>query len=142
MGANSKPQKNAKGVNTPNKLALTMEHKPEQIANTVYAARMGNGSTESGDGWKYRGRGLVQITGKDNYTQCGLGLNIDLLSSPDLLLKPSYAALSAGWFWNANHCNRYTDSGDFSGLTKRINGGTIGQEDRLRRYKAVLAAIK
>ena len=141
LGSDGKARKNADGVNQPNALALSLEHRPEQIANTVYADRMGNGGAETGDGWKYRGRGLVQITGKDNYVRCGMGLDLDLIESPDLLLNPDDAALSASWFWDANGCNRLIDSGDFNGLTKCINGGTIGIEDRTRRYKAVLAAM-
>jgi putative chitinase len=109
------------------------------IANVVYSARMGNGPIESGDGWKFRGRGLKQLTGKANYTKCGEGLGMDLISKPDLLLQPQYAALSAAWFWVENKCGPLADAGDFVGLTKRINGGTIGLQDRQKRYEAVLA---
>lgn len=135
---NKKPVKKD-GKNQPNKFALALHRKPESIANVVYAARMGNGPIESGDGWKFRGRGLKQLTGKTNYTKCGEGLGLDLLSKPDLLLQPQYAALSAVWFWVENKCGPLADADDFVGLTKRINGGTIGIEDRTRRYKAVLA---
>lgn len=135
---NKKPVKKD-GKNQPNKFALALHRKPESIANVVYAARMGNGPIESGDGWKFRGRGLKQLTGKTNYTKCGEGIGIDLLSKPDLLLQPQYAALSAVWFWVENKCGPLADADDFVGLTKRINGGTIGIEDRTRRYQAVLA---
>lgn len=128
--------------NQPNKFALALHRKPEMIANVVYSSRMGNGSIESGDGWKFRGRGLKQLTGKTNYTKCGEGLGIDLLSKPDLLLQPQYAVLSAVWFWVENKCGPLADADDFVGLTKRINGGTIGLEDRTRRYRAVLSSFK
>jgi len=141
MGANGKPQKDANGVNTPNSLALALEHKPTQIANTVYALCMGNGSVESGDGWNYRGRGVLQITGKENYTKCGTKLAIDLVNAPDKLLEPEFAVRSAGWFWDVKNCANFVDRDDFTGLTKRINGQTIGLQDRLNRYQAVLAAM-
>ena len=131
--------KDAKGARVPNKFALALERKPEMIANVVYASRMGNGPTESGEGWKYRGRGLKQLTGKDNYTRCGAAIGADLVNESDLLLNPKYAALSAAWFWSVNKCGALAESGDFVGLTKKINGGTIGLEDREKRYRAVLA---
>jgi len=141
MGSDGKPKKDAKGKSIPSKFALALHRKPEMIANVVYANRMANGPTESGDGWRYRGRGLKQLTGKDNYTRCGKGLGIDLVASPDLLLEPEGAALSAAWFWSVNKCGPIADADDFVGLTKKINGGTIGLEDRQRRYKAVLASL-
>ncbi len=138
LGPDKKPIKKD-GKNQPNKFALALHRKPEMIANVVYSARMGNGPIESGDGWKFRGRGLKQLTGKANYTKCGEGLGMDLISKPDLLLQPQYAALSAAWFWVENKCGPLADAGDFVGLTKRINGGTIGLQDRQKRYEAVLA---
>jgi putative chitinase len=129
------------GKNKPNKFALALHRKPEMIANVVYSARMGNGPIESGDGWKYRGRGLKQLTGKDNYTRCGQGLGIDLIDAPDRLLEPLYASLSAGWFWKSNKCYEFADNGDFEGLTKRINGGLIGLADRKARFERVLASL-
>jgi len=138
LGPDKKPIK-VKGKNTPNKFALALHRQPELIANTVYANRMANGNIESGDGWRYRGRGLKQLTGKDNYTRCGQGLGLDLVANPDLLLTPEGASLSAAWFWSVNKCGPIADSGDFVALTKKINGGTIGLEDRQKRYKAVLA---
>ena len=139
LGPDKKPVK-VKGKNQPNKFALALHRQPELIANTVYANRMANGNIESGEGWKYRGRGLKQLTGKDNYTRCGQGLGMDLVGNPDLLLTPEGASLSAAWFWSVNKCGPIADSGDFVALTKKINGGTIGLEDRQKRYKAVLAA--
>jgi len=136
-GSDGKPIKE-NGKNKPNKFALALHRKPEMIANVVYSSRMGNGPVESGDGWKYRGRGLKQLTGKDNYTRCGNALNTDLVANPDLLLEPQYAALSAGWFWMANKCSDFADKGDIEGLTKRINGGLIGLPDRKVRFQKVL----
>ena len=139
-GSDGKPIKE-NGKNKPNKFALALHRKPEMIANVVYSGRMGNGPVESGEGWKYRGRGLKQLTGKDNYTRCGDALNTDLVGDPDLLLQPQYAALSAGWFWTTNKCSDFADKGDIEGLTKRINGGLIGLADRKSRYERVLATF-
>jgi putative chitinase len=136
----TRPKKDAKGANIPNKFALALERKPELIANVVYGGRMGNGPIESGEGWAYRGRGLKQLTGKDNYARCGRALAIDLVRAPEQLLRPEHAARSAGWFWAANGCNAFADAGDFVGLTRRINGGVIGLEDRRARYMRVLSA--
>ena len=119
-------------------LALQYERKPEKIANKVYANRMGNGDEASGDGFRYRGRGLIQVTGKNNYTACGEALGCDLLSEPELLETSPGAVLSAGWFWAANNLNQYADSGDIVTMTKRINGGTIGLEDRIKHYNHAL----
>ena len=139
LGPDKKPKKDAKGKNIPNKFALALHRKPEMIANTVYANRMGNGPLESGDGWKHRGMGLKQLTGKDNQRRCGQALGADFVANPELLTTPQYAALSAAWFWAENKCGPIADADDFVGLTKKINGGTIGLEDRQRRYRAVLA---
>ena len=141
LGPDKKPVKDAKGALTPNNFALSLEKKPEPIANVCYSNRMGNGTIESGDGWKYRGRGLKQLTGKDNYTRCGQGIGVDLVSDPDKLLEPAFAALSAAWFWESNHCGDFIDRDDFVGLTKKINGGTIGLADREARYKKCLALV-
>jgi putative chitinase len=138
VGPDGKPKKD-KGKNIPNKFALALHRKPEMIANVVYANRMGNGPTESGDGWRHRGMGLKQLTGKDNQKRCGDALGVDFIKNPELLLTPKYAALSAAWFWHTNKCGPLAESGDFKALTVKINGGTIGLEDRERRYRAVLA---
>jgi putative chitinase len=118
--------------------ALHYERKPELIANRVYANRMGNGDEASGDGYRYRGRGLIQVTGKSNYAACGEALGADLLSEPELLETSPGAVLSAGWFWAANNLNQYADAGDILTMTKRINGGTIGLEDRTAHYNHAL----
>jgi len=128
------------GKNKPNKFALALHRKPESIANVVYSNRMGNGTIESGEGWLYRGRGLKQLTGKDNMTRCGKALRIDLVNNPDLLLEPRFAALSAGWFYSTNNLSSFADAGDIEGMTKRVNGGLIGIADRKARYEAVLQA--
>ena len=110
--------------------------KPELIANKVYANRMGNGDEQSGEGYRYRGRGPIQLTGKDNYTACSDFLFQDdtLLKDPDMLLDPEYALHSACWFWWKNDLNTFADSADILTMTKRINGGTIGLDDRIAHY--------
>jgi putative chitinase len=110
--------------------------KPEMIANRVYGGRMGNGDEASGEGYKFRGRGPIQLTGKDNYAACSDFLFQDdtLLQNPDMLLDPEYALHSACWFWWKNDLNNYADSADLVTMTKRINGGTIGLEDRIKHY--------
>ena len=140
LGPDNKPVKKD-GKNQPNKFALALHRKPEMIANVVYSGRMGNGPTESGEGWLYRGRGLKQLTGKDNHRACSAGLGVDLVANPDLLLEPVYAARSAAWFWATNKCNTFADAGDIEGLTKRINGGLIGIEDRKKRYASAMSSF-
>jgi putative chitinase len=108
---------------------------PEKIANKVYGGRMGNGTEETGDGWLYHGRGLIQLTGKDNYTLAGDALNMDFIHSPDYVLAPKYAALTAGWYWNKRQLNKEADAKDYTGMTKKINGGTIGLDDRIAHIK-------
>jgi putative chitinase len=108
---------------------------PEKIANKVYAGRMGNGPEETGEGWLYHGRGLIQLTGKDNYTLAGDALNMDFIHSPDYVLVPKYAALTAGWYWNKRQLNKEADAKDYTGMTKKINGGTIGLDDRVAHIK-------
>lgn len=138
---NKKPKKDAKGALIPTKVALAIEKKPELIANMVYSNRMGNGTAESGEGWKYRGRGLKQLTGKDNYKRCGEALGVDLVANPDLLLEPMFAARSAGWFWKVNNLSSFADNADIKGMTKKINGGYIGLEQRHALYNKIMAAF-
>ena len=102
---------------------------------------MGNGDEESGDGFAYRGRGLIQLTGKSNYEACGEALGVDLVSDPDLVSTPKYAALSAGWFWDKNKLNKFADANDMTGLTKKINGGTHGLDDRVARTQAAIDVL-
>jgi putative chitinase len=101
---------------------------PAKIAGKVYNGRLGNTSEEEAS--EYLGRGLIQLTGKENYERCGLAIGVDLLSNPDLLLDPRYATLSAGWFWNRKGLNEVSDANDIETMTKRINGGLIGLDDR------------
>jgi putative chitinase len=119
-------------------VALPYERKPEKIAIKVYASRMANGSEASGDGYKFRGRGNIQLTGKDNYTQFGKAINEDVLSNPDIV-SGKHALLSAAWFWSKNGLNNLSDGGSTDAvvttITKRVNGGTIGLADRIKHFK-------
>jgi putative chitinase len=124
-------------------IAKQYERKPEKIANRVYGNRMGNGPEESGEGWYFRGRGIVQITGKNNYTKCSQSLfesNV-LVENPDLLLETEYAIHSACWFWSAARLNELADVGDIKTMTKRINGGFIGLEDRINHYNHAIEIL-
>ncbi|MDH4285586.1 MAG: glycoside hydrolase family 19 protein [Gallionellaceae bacterium] len=114
---------------------------PQAIANRVYASRMGNGDEASGDGWKYRGRGLIQITGKNNYQACGDALGIDLVADPDMLTQHDPAALSAAWYWKSHGCNELADLGDFHGITRRINGGDNGAAERFAQFELARYAL-
>lgn len=126
----------------PNALAVRIAHNPEQIANLIYAIRMGNGSAGSGDGWRYRGRGLIQITGRSNYAASGIALGLpDLIDAPELLEQPHYAALSAAEWWHRHGCNSLADTGDMAAVTRRVNGGLTGLDDRLRLYSAAMAYL-
>lgn len=104
--------------------------KPELIANKVYCNRMGNGNYESGDGWKYRGRGFIQITGKDNYTMLSKDTRIDYLNNPDLLLTEADSLISALWYWNKHNINALADKNNIKAITRTINGGFNGLQDR------------
>lgn len=127
--------------------------KPEAIANVVYANRLGNGDTKSGDGWKYRGRGLIQITGKSNYNEASqkmyaLPLGVDFVDEPELLATPEYAAQSAAWWWENAGLNAIADglggANDievFKQITKRVNGGYNGLDDRLAIYERAKTVI-
>ena len=120
-------------------LASATARKPEQIANIAYGNRMGN--TAPGEGWKYRGRGLIQITGKDNYRACGEALGLDLTAQPELLEKPQHACMSAAWFWATNGLNTSADAGKFDAITQRINGGQTGAADRQALYARALKVL-
>jgi putative chitinase len=112
---------------------------PEKIANKVYAGRMGN--TEEGDGYKYRGRGVIQLTGKDSYLFCGSNLGIDTITHPELLLEPKWACLSAGWFWNRKNLNALADAGDIKEITRRVNGGMNGYAERVEKTALAQKAL-
>ena len=114
---------------------------PERIANHIYSSRMGNRDEASGDGFRFRGGGLFQLTGHDNYWHCGQALGIDLVMQPELVRQPRVAALSAGWFWSTHGCNQLAEVGDDVGLTKKINGGTIGLDDRVAQTKHALQVL-
>ena len=114
-------------------------HNPEKLANFVYAGRMGN--LEDGDGYTYRGRGLIQITGREMYAKCGNALGIDLIDNPDLLLTPEYATLSASWFWNKHGLNTLADAQEYGTMTRRINGGITGLDDRIVKITKALEVL-
>ncbi|EQM71744.1 glycoside hydrolase family 19 protein [Pseudomonas tohonis] len=129
-------------VKTPNGLAFRLQRQPEAIANAVYGGRMGNGPAASGDGWRYRGRGLIQLTGKANHAAASTELGVDLVAHPELLEVPEHAAMAAAWFWASRGLNELADRGDFEGITRRINGGLTGLAERRvlwERAKAVLS---
>jgi putative chitinase len=115
--------------------------KPEKIANRVYASRMGNGDEASGDGFRYCGRGLIQLTGKSNYMAFAQDMNMSLEEATEWLKDEEGATWSAGWFWDSRELNQWADKGDILTVTKKINGGTIGLEDRKHHYEAALEII-
>ena len=119
----------------------SMPNKQEAIANKVYANRMGNGPEESGDGYRYCGRGLIQLTGRQNYTWFAASLEITPEEATEYLGTFEGAAQSACWFWETNKLNQWADAGDIVTLTKRINGGTIGLEDRIKHYEHALHVL-
>jgi len=119
-------------------LAESYQRQPQKIANKVYASRMDNGSEASGDGYKFRGRGYIQLTGRANYTSFGKAINEDIANNPDVV-SGKYALLSAAWFWSKNGLNTLADGGatdaTVTSITKRVNGGTIGLPDRIKHFK-------
>ena len=114
---------------------------PQKLANKVYAGRLGNGTEESGDGWNYHGRGLIQLTGRENYERCGEAIGVDLINQPQLLVDPNFACLSAGWFWGKKGLNALADSKDYDTMTKRINGGLIGLDDRKAKIAKAISVL-
>jgi putative chitinase len=120
-------------------IADQFARQPAKIAGKVYNGRLGNTSEEEAS--KYLGRGLIQLTGKDNYERCGSSIGVDLVSHPDLLLDPQNAALSAGWFWNKHGLNELADAQEHGMITKRINGGTIGLDDRIAKTTKALSVL-
>jgi len=123
--------------------AQAYHRQPEKIANIVYASRMGNGDTASGDGYKFRGRGVIQLTGRSNYTNFAKDMGIQLEEAVSYLATPQGAVESGAWFWNKNGLNALADKDDVTAVTKKINGGTIGLEDRKKHtedFKKILKA--
>jgi len=121
--------------------AVAMAYDEQRIGNRAYGGRMGNGDEASGDGYRFRGRGIIQLTGRDNYARAGAAIGLDFVAQPELLEKPDWAASSAGWFWATNGCNALADAGDYEAITRRINGGLNGLADRqawLRKVQAIL----
>jgi putative chitinase len=116
-------------------------NKQEAIANRIYASRMGNGDEAIGDGFRYRGRGLIQLTGKHNYTWFAASLEITPEEATEYLMTFEGAAQSGCWFWETNKLNQWADAGDIVTLTKRINGGTIGLDDRIKHYEHALHVL-
>ena len=121
---------------------------PKALANVVYAKRLGNGDIASGDGWRFRGRGIIQLTGRSNYVQAGAALGLDLEARPDVLLEPGPAAMAAAWFWASRGLNALADDRtsdndleDFTEITRRINGGAVGLKERLALYQRVEQAL-
>ena len=119
-------------------LAEKYASNPQAIANKVYGGRADLGNTEEGDGWHFHGRGVIQLTGRSNYQVCGDALGQPFTKQPDLLLEPQWACMSAGWFWNKKGLNALVESEDWTTMTKRINGGTLGLDDRINKiHKAM-----
>ena len=131
----------------PSELALAQQFvgRPEATANFVYANQGGNGSESTGDGWRYRGRGLIQVTLKNNYRACGQALGLDLLNNPDLLLDPVNAARSAAWYWYQHGCNAPADAANVVEVTRKINPALVGLNDRamlFEKARRVLCPLK
>jgi putative chitinase len=122
-------------------LANQYARQPERIANRVYASRMGNGDEASGDGWKYRGRGLIQLTGKNNYASFSMQADNNALVEPDLVTQPELAVDSAGWFWTTNRLNQLADTGDVRAVSRRVNGGFNGLADREAKYNKLMVLL-
>jgi len=132
--------------------AAELARQPERLANRLYGGRMGNGPEGSGDGWRYRGRGIFQVTGRDNYRTCSIAICDDadtLLVNPEFLTDPDYACMAAAWYWGEHDLNRYADAGDFDGLSDMINRGrktvTVGDAhgygDRVAYWKRAIGAL-
>jgi putative chitinase len=121
--------------------AATYEKQPQRIANRIYGNRMGNRDEASGDGFRFRGSGFLQLTGHSNFFHAGQALGEDFVMQPELVRTPKYAAMTAGWFWQTHKLNQYADSRDFLMMTKKINGGTIGLDDRIKHINHALDII-
>ena len=121
--------------------AAAYEKQPKRIANRIYGNRMGNRDEASGDGWRFRGSGFLQLTGHSNFYHAGKALGVDFVMEPELVRTPKYAAQTAGWFWQTHKINQHADGRDFVTMTKRINGGTIGLDDRIKHINQALAVL-
>lgn len=126
---------------SPNKLAWAVNRQPEKIANIVYAGRFGNGDEASGDGWKYRGQGPIQITFQSNFADCGAAIGMNLIDHPELLQQPKGGALSAGWYMNTRGCYELIDSDNFQDGTKKINVALLHLEERWARYTSNISIL-
>jgi putative chitinase len=122
-------------------IANSYEKNPKKIANMVYASRMGNRDEASGDGYRFKGRGCIQLTGHSNYYHASQSCGVDFVINPDLVATPQYASMTAGWFWSTHNCNALAEAQDWIGLTKKINGGTIGLDDRIKRTDQAVAVL-
>ncbi len=122
-------------------MARPYSRNPEKLANAVYASRLGNGDEASRDGYRFRGRGLIQVTGRDNYKRIGEFLEIDLINMPDTLLEPRYAALSAATFWHLNRLNSYADDGDVNEITQRVSGSRVTADERKKIYALAMGVL-
>lgn len=121
--------------------AKQYEKNPKKIANSVYASRMGNRDEASGDGYRFRGRGAIQLTGHSGYFHAGQACGVDFVMDPDLVATPKYALMTAGWFWSTHGCNPLAENADWVGLTKKINGGTIGLDDRVKHTQQAISVL-
>lgn len=128
--------------------AMPYVNNPQKLANVVYANRMGNGDAASNDGFRFRGRGIIQLTGRSNYDSAGEAMGVDLINAPEMLADPKWAALSAAWFWQSRGLNELADDRthdedleDFARITRRINGGVVGLKDRFDLFKRVYAEL-
>jgi len=145
--ANTWPSRFSRSPNAikklPNALALNIARRPEMIANVTYADRMGNGPAGSGDGWKYRGRGIIMTTGRANYSELDQAFHMDgkIISDPDLLLMPEWALKSAGYYWKKKNLNVFADKADIQGARKAINGGLIGVDAVRELYEKIIVSL-
>lgn len=119
--------------------AIKYAHQPQLLANKVYAGKLGN--NQENDGWNFHGRGLIQLTGRENYERCGKAIGADLINTPQLLANPNMAAMSAGWFWNKAGLNALADAKDYDTMTKRINGGLNGLDDRKAKIAKAISVL-
>jgi len=122
-------------------VASQYANNPEKLANKVYGGRADLGNKQDGDGFAFHGRGCIQLTGRDSYERCGEAISVDLINQPQLLVEPHYAALSAAWFWNKKGLNALADVKDYDTMTKRINGGLLGLDDRKAKIAKAISVL-